>query len=49
MEFLSIVLGFNCKMRVKWFRCDVRAGVKKYIHQQLPMDVCNKVSVKYCL
>ena len=42
-----MVAVFNCKMRVEWFRCDVRAGVKKYIHR--PMDVCNKVSVKFCL
>lgn len=34
-----MVAVFNCKMRVEWFRCDIRACVKKYIHQQLPMDV----------
>lgn len=28
-----MVAVFNCKMRVEWFRCDVRAGVKKYIHR----------------
>lgn len=35
-----MVAVFNCKMRVKWFRCDVRAGVKK-IHPSAAADGCN--------